>query len=195
MKLFIVVVLSLFVIHYTGQFIQVFRKMKQPALVPTTEAESQHFRIYPQKPVNLPLLHEQKAGIVWMAIMIVYMTVMLIAGLVNEKVTWSFFLLVFIPLIHSYNMFNLFAVVEGGVLCSGRFAAWKNIKSVQFVPITMYHRFYGNGDEVNNGDELIIRTGSFSTSCIVTSADMKEKLKRIFNEKGLADYDEQKSAK
>jgi hypothetical protein len=76
----------------------------------------------------------------------------------------------------------MFAVVDGGLLSGSRLIVWKKIKSFQFIPIDINHKYYGYSKEVNGGYELKVKGKIFSESCIVTSPEMKEKLTRILSE-------------
>ena len=76
----------------------------------------------------------------------------------------------------------MFAVVDDGLLSGSRLIVWKKIKSFQFIPIDINHKYYGYSKEVNEGYELKIEGKIFSESCIVTSPEMKEKLTRILSE-------------
>lgn len=88
-----------------------------------------------------------------------------------------------LPLTYSDDILNLFAIVDDGILSGNRFISWNKIKDVQFIPIDMNHRFYGFNKEVNNGYELKVKGRFRSTSCVVMSDEMKDKLTEIISEK------------
>ncbi|PAQ14709.1 hypothetical protein CD798_09680 [Bacillaceae bacterium SAOS 7] len=182
LKLFLCVLFFSVIGYYSYQFIRVLLKMNQDVVFPVTDEEFQTLRKYPEKAVELPTFSKQKSGIILYSFILVFALVMFILGLFIKGFDWSFFLLVFWPFTYSDNLLNMFAVVEGGLLSGNRFIAWGKIKSFQFVPITMDHRFYGFDKEVNAGYELIIKKRFFSTSCIVTSDEMKEKLTVVLSE-------------
>ncbi|WP_203363643.1 hypothetical protein [Bacillus sp. REN10] len=182
MKLFLCALFFSVMGYYSYKFIQVLLKMNQNVVLPITDDELQALRKYPEKAVNFPTFSKQKGGIIVYSLVLLFVLVMFILGLCIKGFDWSFFLLIFLPFTHSDNLLNMFAVVEGGVLSGNRFIPWGKIKSFQFVPITMDHRFYGFDKEVNAGYELIIKTKLFSTSCVVTSDDMKEKLTAVLSE-------------
>lgn len=156
--------------------------MKQEIVLPTTNEEIKGIRKYPQKTVDLPTYSKQRVGIIIYFLMLFYLIVMFIIGASNKNIDWPFYLLLFIPLTQSYNLLNLFAIVDDGLLSGSRFVTWKKIKSFHFAPIDAYHKFYGHSKEVNAGYELKIRTKYSSISCIVTSNDMKKKLTNILSE-------------
>lgn len=182
LKLFMNIFFLIVIGYYCYKFVQLLIKMKQEVVLPTTNEEIMYIRKYPQKTVNFPTYSKQKVGIIVYSLMLLYLIVMFIIGAANKNINWPFYLLLFLPLTHSYNLLNLFAVVDDGLLCGSRFVAWKKIKSFHFVPIDANHKFYGYTKEVNDGYELKIRAKHFSLSCIVTSNKMKEKLTEILSE-------------
>ncbi len=182
LKLFLCVLFFSVIGYYSYQFIRVLLKMNQDVVFPVTNEEFQTLRKYPEKAVELPTFSKQKSGIILYSFILVFVLVMFILGLFIKGFDWFFFLLVFLPFTHSDNLLNMFAVVEGGLLSGNRFIPWGKIKSFQFVTITMDHRFYGFDKEVNAGYELVIKTSFFSSSCVVTSEEMKEKLTVVLSE-------------
>lgn len=157
-------------------------KMNGRVIFPTSNEELAVIRNYPQKAVDVPRLSQQKVGIIVYSFLILFLLVMFFWGTFVYEFGWSFYLLLFLPLSHSYNLFNMFAVVEGGLLSGSRFIPWRRLQYYQFVPIDVNHKFYGYSKEVNDGYELKISTIGFPISCIVTSNDMKEKLTKILGE-------------
>lgn len=177
------VVLCLFVISYQAyKLIQLLLKMKQEKLAPITAEELAALRKYPQKPVDAPVYFKQRTGLIIECSMLLFLMVVLFMGLFFDQFDWPFFFFILLPFSYSNDVLNLFAVVEDGLLSGNRFIAWDQIKSFQFVPIDLNHRYYGFDKEVNEGYELIIKRKVCSTSCIVTSAEMKEKLTALLHE-------------
>ena len=156
--------------------------MNQNVIVPIKSEELAFIRKHPQKTVDLPLYSKQKLGIVMYGAMLLFVIVMFIVGIFINNLDWQFYLLLFLPLTYSHDLFNLFAFSKDGVLSGSRFVPWKRVKSFQFIPIDVNHKLYGYSTEVNNGYELIIKTKGFSVRGIVTSNEMKEKLTNILNE-------------
>jgi hypothetical protein len=156
--------------------------MNRKVLVPATNEETAAIRKSPQKQVDFPTYSSQKWGIIIYSSMLLVVLVLYYMGTLINKFDWSFYLLLFLPLANSRNLFNLFGVLEDGILSGSNFIAWKRIKSFQFVPIDTSHKYYGYSKDVNNGYELIIKGKIFSESCIVTSNEMKLKLTKILNE-------------
>ena len=174
--------LFLIVIGYaTFQFIQLLIMLKKEIIMPSTSEQLTAIRKYPQKIVDFPSYSKQKVGITIYSILLLFVIVMFLLGVFILDLDWSLYLLMFLPLANSQSLLNLFAVGEGGLLIGSRFINWKKIKSFQFISIDLNHPFYGYSKEVNGGYELKIRTKVFSTSCIVTSDEMKEKLAGILN--------------
>ncbi|MGP4108114.1 hypothetical protein [Virgibacillus sp. L01] len=182
MKLFIDILLLIVIGYYSYKFIQVMIKMRQDIILPTTNEEITSIRKYPQKVVNFPIYSKQKIGIIVYSLNLVFVIVMFFLGLFLNGVNWSFYPLMTILLIYSYSFLNLFAVIGDGVLCGSRFVAWKKVKSFQFIPIDLNHRYYGASKEVNDKYELRIKTKFRFINCIVTTGEMKEKLNMILSE-------------
>ncbi|WP_071396544.1 hypothetical protein [Bacillus tuaregi] len=184
MKLVINILFLIALGYYFYKFIQLLIKMKQPVIVPINESERNVLRIFPQKPVASPSYAKQKWGIIIYSFMLLFVLTMFIIGF---DLNWSYQILLFLPLINSRNSFNLFALVEDGILCGDRFIAWKQMKSFQVVPIEPNHKYYGYEKDVNEGYEIRIKTRGRSISCIVTTSDMNEKLTGIIAEKAPLD--------
>ncbi|SEQ83547.1 hypothetical protein SAMN05216232_3455 [Virgibacillus subterraneus] len=182
MKLFIDILLLIVIGYYSYKFIQVMIKMRQDIILPTTNEEIASIRKYPQKVVNFPIYPEQKIGIIAYSLNLVFVIVMFFLGVFLDGINWSFYPLMTILLINSYSFINLFAVIGDGVLCGSHFVTWKKIKSFQFLPIDLNHRYYGSSKEVNDRYELRIKTKFYFISCIVTTDEMKEKLHMILSE-------------
>jgi len=156
--------------------------MRQKILFPNTPEQMDYIRKYPGKRLGIPTYSEQKVGIIVHLFVLLFVIILFLLGFFLQMFNWTFYLLLFLPLAISSNLFNLFAIVEGGILSGSRFIAWNRITSFQFVPIDSNHRFYGYSKKVNEGYELQIKTKIFSTNCIVTSKEMKRKLHTIFND-------------
>lgn len=90
------------------------------------------------------------------------------------------FVIVSVP--YTNNIMNLLTITEDGILSGSWFIPWKKVKSFQFVSIDINHRFYGHVREVNNKYEVKIKAAFFSTSFVVISREMKEKLRDVLSE-------------
>jgi hypothetical protein len=186
MKLLLSVTLLIVIVYHCSKFVQLLIKMNQKIVLPSTKEEMLTIRKYPQKAVVEPTLSKHKVGIIVYFLMLIYLIAMIIIGTVNKNIEWSFYLLLFLPLIYSHNLLNVFASVDGGLLSGSRFVKWKSIKSFEFIPINANHKFYGYSKEVNNGYELKIKTKVFPISCIVTSEGTKKKLTKLLSENAAA---------
>ena len=173
------------IVFYSFRFIQVMIRMKHTILLPTTSDEREVLRKYPQKSVARATYSEQKWGIVVYLFMLLFMYSIFFIGLFSDDFEVTFYLWFFLPLIHSHELFNVFAIVDDGIISGSRFIAWKNMKSFEFIRIDINHKFYGYSREVNDEYELRIKTKGFPISCIVTSSDMIDKLSKILNEHGV----------
>ena len=170
--------------YCTYKVIELLLKMKQGIILPTTLEETQNIRKDPQRTIQPPNYSNHKVGIIFYFLMLLFVIVMFILGTtINEGTNWTYYLLLFLPLSHSYNLFNMFAIVEDGLLYGSRFIAWKKIKSFEFVRIDgRTHKYYGHSKEVNNnGYELRMKRGFSTISIIVTSEEMKERLTQVIN--------------
>ncbi|MBN6888698.1 hypothetical protein ACUXCC_003660 [Cytobacillus horneckiae] len=181
MKLIIDSLFFIIIGFYTYQFILVLLKMKQNITFPMENEELEDIRIYPQKSVNFPSYQEQKWSIISYGMILLFVVSMYVVGVVTGLFNWSFYLLLFLPLSYSYSLLNMFFIVEDGIVGGSRFLPWRKIKSFDFVPIDINHRYYGHSKEVNGGYELKLKSGLHSISLIVTSSSLKEKISVIFN--------------
>lgn len=184
MKLIITSLLFLLGFGYIFyKFLRIVIKLKQPIVFPVTQEDLESIRIIPKKAVNLPILSHQKSGLLLTGITLLFILIILVLDIFKDSRLYSFFI-IYIPFLFNFNQaWNLFTLVEEGVLCGGRFVLWKRIQSYHFKPIDVHSRFYGFSPEVNNGYELWITTKFSEVSCIVTSEDVKEKLAGILDER------------
>jgi hypothetical protein len=178
MNLLFFIILS----YYSFKFVQVLVKMKRNVVIPANVEEIVSIRNYPQKHVDFPTYSKQKRGIFIYALMVLFVFTMSLIGSLINKFDWTFYLLLFLPLSQSYNLLNLFVVLEDGIISGNRFIAWRRIKSFNFVPIDVNHKYYGYEKEVNSGYEVIIKGTLLSVSVIITSDEMKERLSKLLNE-------------
>ncbi|RYG74176.1 hypothetical protein EU245_02885 [Lentibacillus lipolyticus] len=158
------------------------RKAKQDVILPIKDEEIAAIRTYQQRTVKLPTYTEQKAGIIMYSLTLLFVIAMFFIGIVSTEFQLSFYPLIFIPLLHTQNFLDLFAVMDDGILCGTRFVAWERIKSFEFVRIDINHKYYGFSKEVNDTYELRIKAKFHSISCIVTTDEVKEKLNNVLNE-------------
>ncbi|WP_252504373.1 DUF5673 domain-containing protein [Sporosarcina sp. Marseille-Q4943] len=163
------------------RFIRLIIKLKRPAVFPITEEDLKAIRRQPQKAVNLPVISEQKSGFFVMGVTLLGLLLLAVFKLQDSTIQTPYLIIPLVALINFNQSWNLFAIVEDGVLCGGRFVPWKRIQSYQFEQIDTNHRFYGYSPEVNSGYELKISTRFFEVGCIVTSEERKEKLTKILD--------------
>lgn len=156
--------------------------MKQKVIIPANNEEMAAIRKYPQKPIEPPKYSKQKTGIILYSLMLLFVFIMFVASAFFKEINWSAYLLLFLPLSYSKDLFHLFAIQEDGILSGSRYIPWKRIRSFQFIPIDVNHNYYGYAKEVNNGYELKMKGRFFSVSCIVTSDEIKEKVGKVLNE-------------
>lgn len=168
--------------YFAYRFIQVLFKMRQPALFPVTEGDLASIRKHPTKPIDLPKLSNQKTGIFIYSGMLVFVMVMYSLGVADDGWSFPFYLLLVLPFSYSQDTLNLFAITEDGILSGVRFIPWKRVKSFEFVPIDMNHKYYGFSKEVNeSAHELKITIKGITISCVVTSEETKNKLENVLN--------------
>src|SRR5690625_2572770 len=138
LKLFMDILFVIVISYFSFKFIQVLMKMKQRPIFPNS-SEIGFVRKHPDKPLDSPTYSEQKVGIIIHSIVLLFVIVMFLLGAFLQLFNWSFSLLLFFPMANTANLFNLFAVVEGGLLTGNRFVTCKNINSIQFVHIDLNH--------------------------------------------------------
>jgi len=181
MKIVMDVVFFIVIILYTYRFITVLIKMKKEKVFPVDKVDIDSIKKYPDKKLFPPTYSGQKPAILIHSILLIFVTVMFILGAFYSMFNWTLYFLIFLPIANSYQLFNLFAVLEDGILSGSQFIRWNRIKSCQFIPINIEHRFYGYSKTVNDGYELKIKMGFMTTSSFVTSLETKEKLQQILN--------------
>lgn len=185
MKVVLYIVAFGVIVFYSYRFIQVMIKMKQTPLLPTTNEERKVLRKYPQKPVTWARYSDQKWGILIYLFMLMFMYFIFIIGLFSDDFELTLYMWLFLPLIHSQSLFNVFAIRTDGIVSGSRFIPWKSMKTYYFNRIDIKHRYYGYSKEVNEGYELRITTKGYFTNCIVTSSEMKERLTEILVDHGV----------
>ncbi|MGM8363929.1 hypothetical protein ACLIBG_00475 [Virgibacillus sp. W0181] len=164
------------------QFIQVLFKMNQKVIFPKTNEDISAIRQHPEKPVDFPTYAKQKIGIIIYSLMLLFVMTMFLLGAFFQLFDWSLYLLLFLPIANSHSLLNLFAIVDDGLLSGRRFIPWHKIKSYQFVPIDINHKYYGFSLEANAGYELKVKTKGFPLSFIITTDEMKGKLNRMLSQ-------------
>ncbi|UOQ49346.1 hypothetical protein MUN88_04295 [Gracilibacillus caseinilyticus] len=183
MEILINLVFLAFIIYYNYKLIQVLWKMKKQIILPTTSEELKSLRRYPQKTVDFPSYSTQKTALIMYAFILLFLSIIFIVDLLSNEFQ-SIYLVFFPAYIYSHQLFNIFAVVDEGVISGSRFIPWEKMKSFQLIPIDINHKYYGFEKEVNNnGFELKIKTGISSISCIITSEELKINLVQILNKK------------
>lgn len=183
LKLVISMLFLIALVYYTYRFIQLLLKMNQAVLLPITDSEKNAIRIFPQKVIDSPTYSKQKWGIILYSFILLFVITMFFIGF---DLNWSYQLLLLLPLINSQNSFNVFAVIEDGILCGNRYIPWEKIKSFHVVSIDQNHKYYGYAYEVNGGYEFIIKAKGHSCSVIMTSNEMKDKLTSMIKEQGIS---------
>lgn len=181
LNLVIDILFAIIIGYFVYTFIQVLLKMKKEIVFPST-TEQAALRKHPERPLALPTYSHQKSGIMMYSIILLFVITMFGIALFTDLFNWSVYLLLFLPLANSYQLLNLFAVVDDGILSGSRFIAWKHIKSFHFISIDGNHKYYGYSKEANNGYELKMKTKGFPISCVITSDEVKEKLTEVLAE-------------
>lgn len=172
------------ILYYTYRFIQVLIKMKQEVLLPITDEEMNSIRKEPQRELKAATYSSQKKAIIFYFLLLLYIIAMFI-------LIWSFrlniatYLLILYPIFYSTNLLNLFAFTKDGVIASARFVSWKRIKSYEFSRIDVNHKYYGHSKEVNDKFELRIKTSFWTYNCIITTEEMKKKVRSLLEEHGI----------
>lgn len=182
MKLVLDIIFLIILGYLCFRFIQVLIKMKQEVIFPATNEQLISVRKHPEKTVDAPTYSKQKVGIIIYSIMLIFAVIVYFLGVYFEIFNLSLYIFLLLPFTYSFDILNLFAVTKDGVLSGVRFISWDKIKSFDFIPIDINHKYYGFSKEANNGYELKMRTLGLSISCVITSEKMKEKLTKLLNE-------------
>lgn len=186
MVLFLELIFFLAIGYYIYQFVQVLFRLGHHVVLPISEKELLGIRKHPDKLIYHPTFSRQKRGIIFYSCLLLFIVTMfflLFFFREEDSINWLLNVMFLLPLTYSDDILNLFAIVDDGILSGNRFISWNKIKDVQFIPIDMNHRFYGFNKEVNNGYELKVKGRFRSTSCVVMSDEMKDKLTEIISEK------------
>lgn len=169
-------------IYIVQNFVRLLWKMRDESHSPLTKQEAAMIRMHPEKPVDLPNYSEQKSGIIIYSVIIAFITLVFLFCILFKDDYWVYWL--FLPLLYSSgDMLNLFAVSKDGILKGNQFIPWENIQSFKFVPIDINHKYYGFSKEANSGYELKMKTKGFPVSCVITSKEMKDKLKQFISDR------------
>ena len=178
MQTAIFILFVIFVLYIVYRFGLLLFKMKQPMIYPESDKEMAFIHIYPQKTIQLSRPSFQKGGLILYGCMIIYFVVVLLLWIYFESISWPLLLLAIVPYLQIQHVFNMFAILQDGVLFGGRFIRWKYIQSYEWIEINTNHLIYSFGEELNNGYELKIKTKllSLPVSLIVTDKEVKEDL-------------------
>lgn len=182
MKLFLDIIFFIILGYLCFRFVQVLIKMKQAVIFPTTNEELTSIRKHPEKVIDAPTYSAQKLGIIIYASLLLFVVIVYFLGLYFEIFNFSFYILLLLPFTYSIDVLNLFAVTKDGILSGVRFISWNKIKSFDFIPIDIHHKYYGFSKEANNGYELKMTTKGISISCVITSEKVKVNLSKLLNE-------------
>lgn len=162
----------------------IVQKMNDRPILPRTEEERNAMRLHPEKPIQFPAYSSQKKGIKWYILILLLFSVIFVIGVVMEGITGIFYLyFLFTFMFTASQVLNIFAVMEGGILCGKGFIPWHRIRSFSFKVIDINHRFYGFAKEVNGRYELNIETKFSTVRCIVANEQVKEQMESILEEK------------
>jgi hypothetical protein len=178
-------VFLLFILFKVYQLFQVLLKMRRPIQFPANNDEALDIRRFPQKALKYPTYANLRGGLITYSIILMILVAVFISSMLLEEFDWPFYFLFIIPLINSNNLLHLFAVVENGIIIGHRFIPWKRMKSFHFVQVDINHNYYGFSKEVNEGQELKIKTAFATKSLLVTSKSAQEKLTNLLVDHGL----------
>ncbi|MFD2630795.1 hypothetical protein [Oceanobacillus kapialis] len=193
MDLIITILYFSFVGYQVVRLSQTLIKLRKGIVFPVVEKDRWSIRKQvPGKPVAEPTFHGRKWLIVmYIAFILLAIAIYYGAAITNNGIILLYILFLIIP---GRNLFNLFSIRDDGLLIGSRFLRWKQIKSFQFKPIDVNHRYYGHAKEVNeDGYELVIHQQLFQSHCIVVSNEAKEKVTKLLTGYGISEK-EQRSA-
>lgn len=176
MKAIMVSLILALTIYIGYRYIRTLIKLRKASILPATMEEAAAIRRFPTKIVDFPTYAKQKVGIISHAAVLLFVALVLSFTRLIPETSGAFLLMLIVPLFQTLNFFNLFSIIEDGLLCGSRFVPWRSIQSFYFIPVNIKHRFYGFSEEVNQGYELKIKTTGFTISCFITTDEMKERL-------------------
>lgn len=149
--------------------------MKQATVFPISEEDIKAIRRQPNRALDLPVLSHQKRGVRGLGLLLLLFLFLGVVDAYYGAAEWYHYALLLPASLGSNQAWNLFAIVEDGVLCGGRFVPWKRIQSYRFEELHMNHPAYYS-PEVGCAYELKIKTKLSAVTCIVTSEAAKEKV-------------------
>ncbi|MCG3087674.1 hypothetical protein [Sporosarcina cyprini] len=180
-QMIITIVFMMFFIPYVYLYLRQIIKMNQTAVFPVTEEDVKAIRRQPKAPIGLMGISHQKIGLYLNGSLIALAFLLEISKKLGYFIDWTSLSFILPGLINYNQTWNVFAIMDDGVLCGGRFVPWKRMQSYEFEPINKDHRYYGYVSEVNSGYELEIKTKLTYVNCIVTSEEAKEKLSALLD--------------
>lgn len=157
-------------------------KKANNVIFPLTDAELTSIRKHPGKMMKFPAYSEQKTGIKIYSFVFLFVIVVFLTGIALKNYLLTIYPLIFLPMLHTNNVLNLFGITDEGILSGIRFVSWKKIKSFEFVRIGVNHKYYGHSKEVNDTYELKLKGKFIPISYIVTTKEMKHKLTNVLND-------------
>ena len=182
MEIIVSVVLLLLFGYVLFKFYRLKSKLKQAVIFPVTEEDLKAMRAQPKKALDLPVVASLRKGIYGLGLLFLIFIIMVIYDLYDgEVVGWNHLALFTVPLMIFNPAWNLFAIVEDGVICEGRFVPWNSIRSYQIEEVHSNHPVYTPG--VNKAYVLKIHRKKkyFIISCFITSDAVKAKVIRLLD--------------
>lgn len=184
MKFLIVGLLLCYLLYFGFKFIQLLMKMKQTPLLHINYETDAGIRKLTNEAVKPPNYSEQKFGIILYCVSLGLVLWLLVIELFTKDVNWFPAIIVILPLMPTFHLFNQFVVVEDGIISGSWFIAWKRVKSYRFSQIdTNDFAYYHIKKELSDAYELKIQMKVFYTKCIVTTPEMKERIAEMLDHK------------
>ncbi|MCM3745183.1 hypothetical protein M3193_13670 [Sporosarcina luteola] len=177
MEIIVSVVLLLLFGYVLFKFYRLKSKLKQAVVFPVTEEDLKAMRAQPKKALDLPVVASLLRGICALGLLFLFFIITVIYDLYDSEVVgWNLYAMFIVPLMIFNPAWNLFAIVEDGVICEGRFVPWNSIRSYQIEEVHSNHPVYTPG--VSNAYVLKIhrKRKYFIISCFITTDAVIEKL-------------------
>src|SRR5690625_3185903 len=129
MKLILIIscafIIGYFLINVTQSIAQIYQGK---IIYPLTNDELLNTRKSPEKKLDPPVFQAQRKGLIVYFIFFTILILLIILGVMFEPTNFSFYPFLFISLFYLYDLANLFAIVEEGILIGSRFIPWRKIK-------------------------------------------------------------------
>ncbi|MFS0688950.1 hypothetical protein AB1K89_06885 [Sporosarcina sp. 179-K 8C2 HS] len=177
MEIIVSVVLLLLFGYVLFKFYRLKSKLKQAVVFPVTEEDLKAIRAQPKRALDLPVAASLLRGICGLGLFFLIFIITVIYDLYDsEVIKWNTYAMFIVPLLFFNPAWNLFAIVDDGVICEGRFVPWHSIRSYEIEEVHSNHPVYTPGVSIAYVLKIHGKRKYFIVSCFITSDAVKEKV-------------------